>query len=199
MDWYYGRGSERVGPVTETEFETLVREGTIVPETYVWHEGMAQWQRHGELPSAGAGSAAIPGAAGGSYICSECGNLFPADEMVQYQDSWVCAACKPVFFQRLKEGVALPGTMVYAGFWIRFVAEFIDGVLVGVVNSAIGFAFGAGFSPGAMSPLALLSFTASSLIGLALGVGYSTWFVGKFAATPGKMALPRSSCPMGAG
>jgi len=191
MEWYYMRGGERMGPVSEAAFEALLRSGTIVAETDVWHEGMAQWQRYGEVQTEKAGVQAALGqdAAVGSYICSECGKLFPADEMVQYQDSWVCAACKPIFFQRLKEGAALPQMMAYAGFWIRFVAEFIDGVLLGSVNMAIGFAFGMGFAvPGALSPMLLLSFTLPSIIGFVLGVAYSTWFVGKFAATPGKMA-----------
>jgi uncharacterized RDD family membrane protein YckC len=126
----------------------------------------------------------------GSQFCAECGQSFPPDEMVRFEDLWVCARCKPVFFQRLREGAELPTQLVYAGFWIRFVAKIIDGILMGVVNMALMFALGQGFDPGSgpASPLFLLSMTASGLIGFALQVGYTTFFIGKYAATPGKMA-----------
>jgi uncharacterized RDD family membrane protein YckC len=194
MTWYYMRGEERVGPITDAEVAALVRSGSITAETWVWREGMAQWQQYGEVAAPETVSPLSPPAAagGGSVLCAECGNLFPADDMVRYGDSWICAACKPVFFQRLKEGAALPRRLLYAGFWIRFLAYFIDGVILGAANMAIALAFGLGFggfnaAQAAPSPLAILSMTLPSLIGLALGVTYETWFIGKFGATPGKM------------
>src|SRR5439155_14708674 len=33
---------------------------------------------------------------------------FTKDNAIQYGPSWVCAACKPVFVQRLREGAPLP-------------------------------------------------------------------------------------------
>ncbi len=43
MNWYYVDGPHRVGPVPETEWEELVRNGKIQPETLVWTEGKANW------------------------------------------------------------------------------------------------------------------------------------------------------------
>ena len=40
MNWYYIDGPHRVGPLSETDWEALVRAGKIQPETLVWHEGM---------------------------------------------------------------------------------------------------------------------------------------------------------------
>lgn len=75
-------------------------------------------------------------AADGNECCG-CGQRFSSDDMICYEDSWVCARCKPVFVQKLKEGVSLPGVMEYAGFWLRFGAKSIDGLIVGVVSLAI--------------------------------------------------------------
>ena len=44
MNWYYADGSKQVGPITETDFENLIRSGVIKPETLVWREGLPNWQ-----------------------------------------------------------------------------------------------------------------------------------------------------------
>jgi hypothetical protein len=49
MDWYYAQHDQRMGPVNEADLERLVKEGTITPDSLVWHEGMAQWTRYGEV------------------------------------------------------------------------------------------------------------------------------------------------------
>lgn len=45
MDWYYAEGGQQRGPVSEPEFEDLIRNGTIRNDTLVWRPGMSQWQR----------------------------------------------------------------------------------------------------------------------------------------------------------
>lgn len=44
MQWYYAVGSERRGPLEAVTFNGLVNNGTIKPETLVWHTGMAEWR-----------------------------------------------------------------------------------------------------------------------------------------------------------
>src|SRR5207249_5420604 len=58
--------------------------------------------------------------------CAECGRTLPTTEMIPHGGLWICASCKPVFVQRLKEGAELRGKMSYAGFWIRAGAAIID-------------------------------------------------------------------------
>ena len=48
-----------------------------------------------------------------SGTCVECDKAFPSDELVYIHQSCVCAQCKPLFMQRLLEGVAPPG----CAFW----------------------------------------------------------------------------------
>ena len=127
-------------------------------------------------------------------VCSQCGRVFPPGEMIQYGQQWVCAACKPAFVQKLKEGASVAsGDMVFGGFWRRFVAKFIDGIVLVVVNAVLGFMIGlavgrVGDTP-EFSTRTILITVITMAIQMAAGTFYYIWFVGKFAATPGKMAL----------
>ncbi len=37
-------------------------------------------------------------------ICTNCGNSFPEDELIELEGQQICAACKPAVLQKLKEG-----------------------------------------------------------------------------------------------
>jgi len=124
--------------------------------------------------------------------CSQCFNKFPIEDLIQYGDGKVCAVCKPLFFQKLKEGVKIPGTLRYAGFWIRFVAKFIDNIIVGLIGmlfyAAAIFMFFLDERM-LMSPLRIVALMLVYVLQISFSIAYSTFFVGKFGATPGKMAL----------
>jgi hypothetical protein len=79
----------------------------------VWREGMANWLALGEVINPASPppvSAAVPPLgmkpATAAVVCSGCGKPFSMDEVVRLGDGFVCAACKPVAIQRLREGVA---------------------------------------------------------------------------------------------
>jgi len=79
--------------------------------------------------------------------CTVCRQQFDESAVIKAGDYRVCAQCKPVFLQRLREGASLSGAMKYGGFWIRVAASFVDGV-VGfaggwIIGLAIGFLLGA--------------------------------------------------------
>ncbi|MBI5386990.1 MAG: DUF4339 domain-containing protein [Verrucomicrobia bacterium] len=115
MDWYYARNGQQQGPVTDEEFAGLVNSNVITEDTLVWHAGLANWQPY-KLVQAGAAASPAPAppssaetaaaAAAGGMVCCECGRVFPPDQVVRHGDRYVCAACKPVFLQRLAEGAA---------------------------------------------------------------------------------------------
>ena len=76
----------------------------------------------------------------------------------------------------------------YAGFWIRVVAKFIDGIVLWVVHTLIQLLFVA-VTVGSRSSAATLG--VAIFVGLlqwAVGIGYTTFFLGRFGATLGKMA-----------
>ena len=91
----------------------------------------------------------------------------------------------------------------YAGFWIRFLARIIDGIILGAIGFIIRIPFmlmlgGVGFSlgdnpnpgqvmaalPAIFSGLALLT-----LISIGINACYEAYFLTTKGATPGKMAL----------
>ncbi|MFO7870921.1 MAG: RDD family protein [Kiritimatiellia bacterium] len=201
MQWYYAQSGRPMGPIEDGEFENLVRSGRINAETLVWHEGMSEWTKFGAV--SGKLETVQPASAAGPArgICRECGRSSPVQDMIEYEGALICAECKPRFFQRLREGAALPGMMSYAGFWIRAAAKVLDQVILSLVTSAASFVLSpllAGAVIGSSSGesgnsglmIGMVVFTYSLLLAFCLGVPafYNIWFVGKYGATPGKMA-----------
>lgn len=188
MQWYYAGKDGQVGPVSEEEFQSLVKNGTITPRTLVWNSTMTDWQEYGGTGGGSTGSADSSG--GQTWYCSECGKAFPQDEMIRFGNSWVCALCKPVFIQKIKEGVTT-SRMEYGGFWIRFGAFFIDGMITGAVNLILSIPFyilmAVSANSNASSEVFIYTIL-NYLVSFGVGVTYETFFLGKFAATPGKMA-----------
>ena len=80
-------------------------------------------------------------------------------------------------------------TVVYAGFWIRFGAIAIDGFILWIANMIVFIPLGILVPAAGDNPYAALSFMpVFMLLQYAIPAGYDTWFVGKYGATPGKMA-----------
>ena len=132
MNWYYAAGGQQQGPVDDAQLDALVSSGQINAETLVWHDGMPNWQplrqvrpsaaSPGLPPQMGAAPSAAGATSTGEVVCAECGKMFSRDNAIQYGAAWVCATCKPIFLQKLREGSVNPGELRYAGFWIRVVA-----------------------------------------------------------------------------
>jgi uncharacterized RDD family membrane protein YckC len=230
MNWYYVENGQKAGPIDEMQLEELRQAGRILPNTLVWREGMPNWTPfkdvQGELKpsfnlkfgSGASGSEPAPGSVP-EAVCTECNRIYPTSSMIRYGEAHVCVNCKPRFLQKLAEGARLSrggggggggGAGGYAGFWIRLVAHFLDGLIIGIAVVAplflllffVVFAGAAGrphltFNPADMFSLAATSDVAgvaANLVGLIVQVGvvcfralYSGFFVGKWGATPGKM------------
>jgi hypothetical protein len=120
MPFHYVSNGVQCGPVSDTQLEQLIRNGQINRDTLVWQEGMADWQAlaavRPDLLSSGAPTPAISSAPPliPRSTCAECGRAFPPDELIMLNNSRVCAQCKPVFLQRMAEGVPAAGS---AGIW----------------------------------------------------------------------------------
>lgn len=119
--------------------------------------------------------------------CSVCSARFPMAEMVRFGTTWVCASCKPSYVQMLAQGKQRPGEIRHAGFGIRFGAKFLDGLILGAIN--VLFTLVAGFVLSKPSPqAALVSSVVMIFLQFGIAAGYSGFFLGKYRATPGKMA-----------
>lgn len=107
---YYLQDGESKGPIEQSQFEHLVREGAIGADTLVWQEGLAGWQPYEELVAHAQLAAPSPVAPGLFQVpCSRCGQAFQADELVHVGGVAVCPACKPLALRALKEAVHLKG------------------------------------------------------------------------------------------
>ena len=127
----------------------------------------------------------------GESYCAECRRVFPTNDMIAFGEQWVCAECKPLFFQRIREGVEPVVALNYGGFWIRFGARFVDNIILGVfsLSASAFFAFALRGSRGEMDPSAVgLLLVVQILAGYVVPAIYETFFLGRFGATPGKMA-----------
>jgi uncharacterized RDD family membrane protein YckC len=136
-----------------------------------------------------------PASVSETRFCSECGQSRPAGELARFGDRLICPACKDSYAQKLREGVAPATAMVYAGFWIRFLAVPIDGIILFIVDTILELVLlGTNSTRIAATNPAEIGATMSKLgmiwlISLAVQCSYETFFIGKMAATPGKMAL----------
>jgi uncharacterized RDD family membrane protein YckC len=195
MQWHYATNGRQHGPVTQTDFDKLVAEGVITPDTLVWHQGLGNWQPYSKIAS---GTPAT--GEGDTAICAMSGKTYPKREMIQYEGRWISAEHKDEYFQRLREGAAMPGTDTvpgpygYGRFLQRFCARFVDGLITGVVAMIFGAIIGAIF--GASGSLrtgnssgALLMQAVVQLLSLSIGISYEIYFIRRQDATPGKKAL----------
>jgi uncharacterized RDD family membrane protein YckC len=192
MNFYYAEGERQIGPIGKTELQALVKAKKVTARTLVWQEGMESWQELGLLIRSRSGkgarsrSAAVPVR---KAACSECGRTFAEEDMILFQESWVCAGCKPVFIQKIKEGLPVAGAMNLAGFWIRFAALAIDAFILWILYLFFFIPLGILMPQSADDPFVFLPFMPLIvLLQYAIPAAYDTWFVGKYGATPGKMA-----------
>ncbi len=192
MSWYYAEAGGRVGPVSEDEFQALVASGRISPETLVWKQGLPEWVAYGDYVQA-TGAGRLPTGRGGftnlaveSAVCTECERHFPLSELADFSGRKICASCKPIYIQKLREGLAIDGLFTYTGFWWRVLAKIIDGIFQQIVLTLFNML--AGFTVGKMIGSEKLAIILA-LVGMVITLAMNTFFIGRFATTPGKAAL----------
>ncbi len=135
--------------------------------------------------------------------CSECGRPAAPEELARFGDRLVCPNCKNAYAQKLREGVAPAGAAQYGGFWMRFVAYFIDSMIVGIPMGIVAMVLvgGSMFSLTRLGPnpqpevaFAAMAPMFGAIAILSMGsmviyCAYETFFLVKYGATPGKMAM----------
>jgi uncharacterized RDD family membrane protein YckC len=197
MNWHYVEEGQQVGPVTDEQLAQLAQQGGVRDNTLVWRDGLANWVPYGEVkggittPAPELRLAAPVSAPGGKVVCAECGNLFPVGDTIRQGNIHICAGCKPVFLQKLAEGAKIQtGELPYARILARFAAVFLDGILLGVVNYAIGFVIGLIFLQAIRSQSSAMFAVQAVVffINIAIAMTYEGVLIGKYGATLGKMA-----------
>ena len=218
MNWYYVEKGRQAGPVPEETLLALIREGTVRLDTLLWREGMEEWKALQDLtgtepPFLGAVQAALAEAVAegrpssappgdfpsgeGQASCAECRRVLSTGDMIPFGEQWVCADCKPLFFQRIREGVQLAPTLRYAGFWVRLLAIFVDGIAVAfiyfvtIILFMIVVALSTGRGPADPEDVGwmvgLVVALASFPMAFVIPMLYESLLTGRFGATLGKM------------
>lgn len=119
MSWYYVAEGKSIGPIEDEAFQNLVTAGMITMDTMVWNETMTDWKPYREVaPASQRLKLREPGqmlaATSTEGVCVSCGNTFPKEDMLPIENNFVCARCKPIYVQRLKEGLGATGGPVDA-------------------------------------------------------------------------------------
>jgi uncharacterized RDD family membrane protein YckC len=263
MVWYYANNNVREGPLEEPDFNRLVAEGIVRPDTLVWHDGMSTWQAYStvapapQAPVAQPGppvqqvaqpaAASIPGSvpvavaeavepvrvdtaelamvdlsgfAGDSpdgeaadgenghpaaplfisvpaetsavpmFHCTQCGRQYSSEELVRFGAAAICADCKDVYTQRMRETGQVAGARNYGGFWLRYVAVVVDSIVQALPVLAIMLPMiFAGALKGSRSLSAMSWNPWLNLFSYGVALLYEAFFLVKYGATPGKLIL----------
>lgn len=129
-------------------------------------------------------------------FCGECGGSYRVEDLARFGNAFVCVNCQPGYAHRIQGGVQVTNSssaqVRYAGFWIRALALFIDGLIISVLTAPVFLVLS--FSSGGFEkidphnlPLGMLGLGYVFMLGLNLA--YYVWFVTEKGGTPGKLAL----------
>lgn len=181
--WYYLKGEERLGPLEQTAFDELVRQGTIAQETLVWRDGMADWQPYGQAVQAPSAEQM----AGDHVACAQCGSVFLKEDVISFRGNFVCANCKPTFMAEITQGVERATELNYAGFWIRFGAKFLDALIVVLPMEVLRYSlFGI---EALLEPQTMPGEWLFELFNISVHICYTWLLTWKYGGTLGKLAL----------
>ena len=182
MHWYYIAEGRAHGPVDSRQLLALADGAIVHPETRIWRQGMSDWQ-----PLKASETVQIT-----PLTCSRCHRGQSDSEMLTYCDQAICGQCKSAFLQCIRDGVSFAEPPIYAGFTIRVLAWFVDAVTLLVFTTPLLVLLEGLAPPQGGLVVVIVSWTAITLVGgiltAAIQMLYETWFVGRYGATPGKMA-----------
>jgi uncharacterized RDD family membrane protein YckC len=194
-EWYFADGQERQGPLSAEDMRQRFQRGDITLATLVWREGFAQWaplseavdelqlqnlasaastlgngiDLRGDYTAIDNGTAPLPGTGGGTYspyTAPAAATGHASSAVVNGQD------------------------VVYAGFWKRYAAYFIDYILLTVVTLPLSMIINVmGASLGNEGVQVALTLVVM-LLSLVISIGYYAGFhASRGGATLGKMAV----------
>jgi uncharacterized RDD family membrane protein YckC len=208
MQWYYA-DAQRVqyGPMNGNDLVAAFRAGKLKPSSLIWRDGMTDWKPL-------------------SQCAHELGlhdtDLYPGNETISLSTPPAAAAGLPraaaehnpynVPSARVEQNsfAAMDeNAIVYAGFWKRFAANFIDSFLIAIAMYAVlipvMFIFGMTdpqnmFENGEPSPTYWVVNIFSNLFSFAVGITYYAWMESSsYQATLGKQIIGIKVCDFNGG
>jgi uncharacterized RDD family membrane protein YckC len=169
MQIYVAKAGQQTGPFTREQIQTMLQSRMISITDSAWYEGLPAWVPLSQIlaaPPAGGGLNLSKGAAAAPER-NDAASIYraPMGDILAPQTEF-------------------GGT--YAGFWWRFLAYIIDGVILNVINYALGFAVGMLFFSRNPEGAGL----AGGLVGIA-----STWlYYGLMESSSNQGTLGKMAC-----
>lgn len=167
--WYVALNNQQLGPFPLEILRQMASRGNLGPATLVWRSDLPGWR--------------------------------PASSLPAFSDFWPLQVTPPPFipaaapqpYPYYNTGQTM---QLYAGFWKRFVACIIDGIILTFagmfIGGILGFFMGAFMAAGGsdMNSVQMATAVVGYIIGIILNWLYYTLFESSSKqATPGKMAL----------
>ena len=190
--WYYADAQrERHGPVEADILRDKFRRNELDLATLVWREGMSQWQplsaMAGELQLLVQADAGTGIDLRADYQAIEDGSAV-AKAAASPHSPYAAPASTG-----MGEAVVSGGEIVYAGFWKRVAAYFIDSLVVGMVGGVIamviGMVLGIGMAGLGSGDTMGAGFIAIQLLTNLISIGLSAAYYAGFHASAGKATL----------
>ncbi len=179
--WYFVKDGERTGPVERAELDARIAAGEVDGATLVWRVGLSAWTRACLVDEL-----AVP-----PPLPSATPPPLPVAETEEPESAFRPTSGSGRGAAQASAAAAAPR---FAGFWVRFLAKLIDGVLLYgiallVERAVVGTVFNGVFpAPRDWEAiLRLLIWTAP--INTLIAVGYTAYFMARHEATPGKRLL----------
>lgn len=197
MKWYFVQEGQRVGPVEREILDERIRDGVVHADTLVWRPGLTDWRRAVDvtelevppslpvlpppIPSGGE-----PGAAAAAELRAWAEARAAERDQARAHGGGGMASSGRAF--------AGAGGDPFGGFWARFAAKMIDGLLLLGVGMLLSEAVAALFYGGEIPvPPDWRGFLRAqgvmSLLNAGIAIWFSVYFIRRYEATPGKRML----------
>jgi len=191
--WYYADAQrERHGPVEADVLRDKFRRNELDLGSLVWREGMSQWQPLSAM--AEELQLLVPAAAGAGIDLRADYQAIEDGTAVAKASAAAPSPYAAPTSATTGEAVVNGGEIVYAGFWKRVAAYFIDSLIVGIVGGVvamvIGMVLGIGMAGvGGGSDAMGAGFIAIQLLTNLVSIGLAAAYYAGFHASSGKATL----------
>jgi hypothetical protein len=117
-NWFFASNGQQQGPYPEAQFRDLIARGMVTTQTLVWREGMAGWQKAGDIPGLLAGAGAPPAMpTGGGPVMSSGGYAAGGSLSVDF-GIWDFTWRSIVFFLGLITVIPTPWVVCWYTNWL---------------------------------------------------------------------------------
>ncbi|ALJ26613.1 RDD family protein [Stenotrophomonas acidaminiphila] len=191
--WYYADAQrERHGPVEADVLRDKFRRNELDLGSLVWREGMSQWQPLSAM--AEELQLLVPAATGAGIDLRADYQAIEDGTAVAKASAAAPSPYAAPASATTGEAVVNGGEIVYAGFWKRVAAYFIDSLIVGIVGGVvamvIGMVLGIGMAGvGGGSDAMGAGFIAIQLLTNLVSIGLAAAYYAGFHASSGKATL----------